>query len=189
MINKSIVVMSLMFSLLMQVLPAYAEPEPYVDLALGLGVHVLEDTDEGAASRLIKTAVGVQWLPFISTQVGLWHWSSEKDERSEEEEQQPTFDGVSASWEILLQTPLNNQYSSISYGPYYRFGRHCWSAVMTGLVQPWSKEGCSDLQTLGFTFPSGKETENNAALYIEFSRTDLDGLSSSSLQLGARLAL
>jgi hypothetical protein len=53
-------------------------------------------------------------------------------------------------------------------------------------VQPWSKEGCSQLQTLGFVFPS--TVEDMAAMYIEFTRTDFDDLTSSSLQLGAKLA-
>ncbi len=168
-----------------------AEPEPYVDLALGLGVHVLDETEEGAASQLLKTAVGVQWLPFVSTQIGVWHWSGDEDakERDDDDEVHPMFEGISLSWELALQVPLNNKYSSLSYGPYYRYGRHCWSAVLSGFVQPWSKEGCSDLQTLGFTFPSGAQTESNAVVYLEFSRTDFDGLSSSSLQVGARLPL
>jgi hypothetical protein len=87
---------------------------------------------------------------------------------------------------VAVQWPIENGDSQLSSGPYYRYGRHCWSAVLTGLMQPWSKNGCSDLNTLGFSFPSA--TAEKAALYIEFTRTDFDDLSSSSLQLGAKLA-
>lgn len=162
---------------------------PYVDLALGLSVHVLADSDEGAASQLIKTAIGVQWLPFISTQVGLWHWASEEDSTAEDEEERASFDGLSASWELALQVPFNNGQSRFAYGPYYRFGRHCWSAVFTGLVEPWSKEGCSDLQTIGFLFPAQQSYEEGAILYLEFSRSHFAEVSTNSIQLGAKLAL
>jgi len=170
---------------------AFAAPVTYVDLALGLGVHVIEGSDQGAASELIKAGIGVQWLPFLSTQIGIWSWSSEDQaerDPNEDSERQNVglFDGLSASWEMAVQWPIDNADSVLSSGPYYRHGRHCWSAVLTGLVQPWSKKGCSALNTVGFSFPTA--TEENAALYIEFTRTDFDDLFSSSLQLGAKLA-
>jgi hypothetical protein len=162
---------------------------PYVDLGLGLSLHVLDESDEGAASQLIKTAIGVQWLPFLSTQVGLWHWASEEQSSSDDEEERASFDGLSASWEVAVQLPFNTGYSQFHYGPYYRFGRHCWSAVFTGLVEPWSKEGCSDLQTLGFLFPAQQSYEEGAILYLEFSRSHFAEVSTNSIQLGAKLAL
>ncbi|MEH6448931.1 MAG: hypothetical protein V7765_09690 [Oleispira sp.] len=178
---------------LIVILPSkvFAAPVTYVDLALGVGVHVIDDSDQGAASELIKTGVGIQWLPFLSTQVGIWSWSSEnqsKRDPNEDSERQNVglFDGLSVSWEVAVQWPIENANSVLSSGPYYRYGRHCWSAVLTGLVQPWSKKGCSELNTLGFTFPTG--SEEDVGLYIEFTQTDFDDLFSSSLQLGAKLA-
>jgi len=165
-------------------------PVPYVDFALGLSVHVLDESDQGAASQLLKTAVGIQWLPMISTQVGMWHWSGTEEsneESNEEEKEKASFEGISASWEVVLQAPLESKNDVFNYGPYYRLGRHCWSAVLTGLVQVWSKEGCSKIQTLGFVFPSVQYEDENAALYIEFTRSDFDDLSTSSMQLGAKL--
>jgi hypothetical protein len=170
---------------------ALSAPVPYVDLALGLGVHVLEESDEGATSKLIKAGIGVQWFPFLSTQLGVWSWNSkaQSDRASEDDSEQDRmglFDGLSASWEVALQWPIDNKGSVLSAGPYYRYGQHCWSAVLTGLVEPWSKKGCSKLNTLGFSFPM--EKAKNAGAYIEFTRTGFDDLSSSSLQLGAKLA-
>lgn len=172
-------------------LTAVSAPVAYVDLALGLGVHVLDDSDQGAASKLIKMGVGVQWLPFLTTQAGIWSWNSQNNskdipEEDTEENRVGLLNGLSASWEVALQWPIDNAGSKLSAGPYYRYGRHCWSAVLTGLLQPWSKKGCSDLNTLGFSFPVVKE--KNAGVYIEFTRTDFDDLSSNSLQLGAKLA-
>jgi len=168
-----------------------AAPVTYVDLALGLGIHVLEDSDQGAASKLIKTSIGVQWFPFISTQIGVWSWASEDQTKRESEEDSETdnvgmFDGISGSWEVALQWPIDNDSGALSAGPYIRYGQHCWSAVLVGLVQPWSKRGCSNLNTLGFSFPSREE--DYTGLYIEFTQTDFDDLISSSLQLGAKLA-
>lgn len=178
----------LFITLLLLPLKSYAEAVTYVDLALGLSIHVLDETDEGAASEVLKTAIGVQWFPFLSTQVGVWSWSGREGDSNKDstEDEMASFNGLSASWEIALQLPLEDKGTDFSLGPYYRFGRHCWSAVITGLVQPWSKEGCSQLQTLGFVFPS--TVEDMAAMYIEFTRTDFDDLTSSSLQLGAKLA-
>ncbi|MGK0247711.1 MAG: hypothetical protein ACI910_000438 [Oleispira sp.] len=170
---------------------ALSAPVTYIDLALGLGVHVLGESDEGAASKLIKAGMGVQWFPFLSTQLGVWSWSSkaQSDRASEDDSEQDTialFDGLSASWEVVLQWPIDNTGSPLSAGPYYRYGQHCWSAVLTGLVEPWSKKGCSELNTVGFSFPMAKATNEGA--YIEYTRTRFDDLSSSSLQLGVKLA-
>ena len=167
---------------------AIAAPVSYVDLALGLGVHTLDDSDQGAASKLIKAGFGVQWFPFLSTQVGIWSWNSEEssNKRDSEEREVGLFDGLSSSLEVSLQWPIENSGSSLSAGPYYRYGRHCWTAVLTGLLQSWSRKGCSDLNSIGFSFPVPKE--QNTAVYIEFTQTDFDDLSSRSLQLGAKLA-
>lgn len=192
---------------------SYFSPVPYVDLALGMGIHKLdrsgsdsvdgdedsdEDSDEkyseedqGAVSRLIKLGLGVQWFPFLSTQVGIWSWNSEAQSKRMPDEDSDynrvgLFDGLSSSMEVALQWPVDNPGSELSAGPYYRHGRHCWSAVLTGLLRPWSKEGCSNLSSIGYTFPL--HTEETSAVYVEFTRTDFDDLSSNSLQFGAKLA-
>lgn len=168
-----------------------AEAVTYVDLALGVGVHVLEDSDQGAVSQLLKTGIGVQWTPFLSTQIGIWSWSSEDQSKRQAEEESEAykvglFDGLSASWEVALQWPIDNGSGLLSAGPYVRYGQHCWTAVLAGLIQPWSKKGCSNLKTVGFSFPTAQS--DDAGLYIEFTRTDFEDLMSSSLQLGAKLA-
>lgn len=170
-----------------------AAPVAYADLALGVGVHVLEESDQGATSKLIKAGVGVQWLSFLSTQLGVWSWNSEEQEKEKERtledaerDRTGVFDGLSGSLEVALQWPIDSTSTQLSVGPYYRYGRHCWSAVLTGLLQPWSKEGCSELNTLGFSFPMARE--QNAGVYLEFTQTDFDDLSSNSLQFGAKLA-
>lgn len=170
---------------------AIAAPVTYVDLALGVSVHVLEESDQGAVSELIKTGIGVQWLPFLSTQIGVWSWSSEDQSKRQAEEESEAykvglFDGLSAFWEVALQWPIDNGGGLLSAGPYVRYGQHCWTAVLVGLIQPWSKKGCSNLKTVGFSFPIAQS--DDAGLYIEFTRTDFDDLMSSSLQLGAKLA-
>jgi hypothetical protein len=185
-IRRLMVIVALSYSI-----TGIAAPVTYVDLALGLGVHVLEGSDQGAASKLIKAGIGVQWFPFISTQVGGWSWSSEDQAKREAEEDSEAykvglFDGISVSWEVALQWPIDNAGGALSAGPYVRYGQHCWSAVLAGLAQPWSKEGCSNLNALGFAFPLGEGED--AGLYIEFTQTDFDDLTSSSLQLGAKLA-
>lgn len=187
--NKLWPILAMVITLLFSSL-ANSAPVPYVDLALGLGVHALDDSDQGAVSNLIKTGLGVQWLPYLSTHVGVWLWSSKEQQNREAQEAQDYrrgyFDGLSTSWEVSLQWPLENKNALLAAGPYFRFGRHCWTAMLTGLLQPWSKEGCSGLKTLGFAFPEG--VNKNAALYVEFTRTDFDDLRSSSVQLGAKLA-
>ena len=184
---------------------SYFSPIPYVDLALGMGIHKLDrsdsssvDSDEkysvedqGAVSRLIKLGLGVQWFPSLSTQVGIWTWnSSEQSKRVPDENSDDNrvglFDGLSSSMEVALQWPVDNPGSELSAGPYYRYGRHCWWAVLTGLLRPWSKEGCSNLNSIGYTFPL--HSEETSAVYVEFTRTDFDDLSSNSLQFGAKLA-
>lgn len=174
---------------------------PYVDLGFGLSVHVLPDADEGATSRLLKTGLGMQWFPFLSTQLGLWHWSGEggrerndddsssKQQASSDKQDPPTFEGLSASLEVVLQLPLQSQNSQLSYGPYYKYGRHCWSGVVSGLVQPWSKEGCSDIQSAGFTFPANNKRSAGLVLFLEYSQSTLENLSSRSVQIGAKLPL
>jgi hypothetical protein len=188
--NTKIRIFSLIIFLYLPMV-ALSAPVTYVDLALGLGVHVLEESDEGAASKLIKVGIGVQWFPFLSTQLGVWSWNSkaQSDRATEDDSKQDEiglFDGLSASWEVALHWPIDNKGSQLSAGPYYRYGQHCWSAVLTGLVEPWSKKGCSKLNTVGFSFPM--EKSKNAGAYIEFTRTGFDDLSSSSLQLGTKLA-
>jgi len=183
----------------------YFSPVPYVDLALGVGIHKLDrpgsssvdsdekyrEEDQGAVSRLIKLGLGVQWFPFLSTRVGIWTWNSDEQSKRMPDEDSDynrvgLFDGISSSMEIALQWPVDNPGSELSAGPYYRHGRHCWSAVLTGLLRPWSKEGCSNLSSIGYSFPL--HSEETSAVYVEFTRTDFDDLSSNSLQFGAKLA-
>lgn len=167
---------------------------PYVELGIGLGVHVLKGEDEGANSRVIKTSLGIQWLPFISTQMGLWHWSKHNNKSQEtgsdekaSNKTEVSFEGVSASWEITLQIPIFSDNTALSYGPYYRVGRHCWSGVGSGFVRPWSREGCSDLHSVGFVFPASDQRAGKTVLFIEASHSNLDTLSTRSVQLGAKL--
>ena len=168
---------------------------PYVDLGFGIGIHSLPDTDEGTSSRILKTSVGVQWLSFLSAQVGLLHWSNYRNggrnnnpESDDKEEGQPLeFDGISVAWELTAQLPIGNKIRQLSHGPYYRFGRHCWTAVLSGLSQPWSKEGCSNIQSIGFVFPTSSSMNSELVWFLELSQTDLERLESRSVQISAKL--
>lgn len=199
-VTRALSALLLMMNLLFLSPLCDAEPEFYGDIALGLSVHVLtDDSDElnegtdGAASQLLKGALGIQWTSFFSTQLGVFYWSddiSEVDTTSSEDEAEPvTFQGVSASWEAALRIPLSRTKSRFSYGPYYRYGQHCWSAVFSGLAQPWSKEGCSEIQSAGFSFPSARGYEVDAQVYIEFTHTDFEDVSSRSLLAGVRMPI
>lgn len=168
---------------------------PYVDLGAGLGVHFLPETEEGATSRVLKTAVGVQWFSFISTQIGLWHWSGQNNAAtkdttaSDSSEDAPiNFDGISAAMEVTLQLPIASEKSALSYGPYIRYGRHCWSGVLSGVIEPWSKEGCSNLHSAGVVFPTSSRLSGDTVWYLEFSHSSLKRLTTRSVQVGAKLA-
>ncbi len=172
-----------------------ADVDLYGDVALGLGIQVIknqpvvnneEKNNKGAVSQLLKAAVGIQWTQYFSTQLGIRYWTddlADNDFSDEEDETKPaTFTGMSAAWEIALHWPS-------SYGPYYRYGRHCWTAVFSGLAQPWSEEGCSAIQSIGLTFPAVSRTEADITGYLEYSQTDLEQVASKSLQVGIRMPL
>lgn len=166
---------------------------PFVDLGYGLAIHQLPGSDGGAASGVIKTAVGMQWLSFVSAQVGLWHWrkrnnTAQSRSSTETPRSNIQLDGISALWELTLQLPIASQRAKLSYGPFYRFGRHCWAAVISGLAQPWAKDGCSDIHSLGVVLPISSRMNDDLVWYIEGSDTDLEGISSRSVQIGAKLA-
>lgn len=174
---------------------------PYVDLGFGIGIHSLPDTEEGTSSRILKTSVGVQWLSFLSAQVGLLHWSNYRNgghnnnpdsgnnagSANKNESQPIEFDGISVAWELALQFPVGHKSRQLSHGPYYRFGRHCWTAVLSGLSQPWTKEGCSNIQSIGFVFPTSSNMDSELVWFLELSQTNLESLQSRSLQIGAKL--
>lgn len=168
---------------------------PYVDLGFGIGVHSLPDTDEGTSSRILKTSVGVQWLSFLSAQMGLLHWSNYRNSGrnsnpgsdNKEADQPIEFDGISVAWELTVQIPVGNKSNQLSHGPYYRFGRHCWTAVLSGLAQPWTKEGCSNIQSIGFVFPTSSSMGSELVWFLELSQTNLERLQSRSVQIGAKL--
>lgn len=168
---------------------SHSEVIPFGDFSVGLGVQTLEDTNEGAVSYLMKGGIGWQLFPFMNVQASLWGWTGDnyQSNGSDEEPTVVSFDGISASWEATLQIPFENPTSDFYAGPYYRYGQQCWSAILTGLTQPWSGKGCNDLHAIGVVFPSADKSR--AAFYLEVSQTDFDDLASNAVQIGVKVPL
>lgn len=168
---------------------ARAEIIPFGDVSVGLGVLTLEETGEGTVSFLMKGGFGLQLLPFVSVQANLWGWTGDNYQYNgpEEEPTVVSFDGISASWEATFQIPFPNPKSDFRAGPYYRYGQQCWSAILSGLLQPWSGKGCNDLHAFGVVFPSADKTR--AAFYLEASGTKFDDLDSNAIQMGVKIPL
>lgn len=166
-----------------------AEVIPFGDIAVGLGVQTLEETGEGTVSFLMRGGFGLQLLPFMSVQANLWGWTGDNYQYDESTETATvvSFDGISASWEATFQIPFSNPKSDFRAGPYYRYGQQCWSAILSGLMQPWSGKGCNDLHAFGVVFPSSDKTR--AAFYLEASNTKFDELDSSAIQMGVKIPL
>lgn len=179
--------------LLLMLLPlsfvSRAEVVPFGDFSVGLGVQTLDDTGEGTVSFLMKGGVGWQLFPFMSVQTSLWGWTGDtyQSNGADEEPTIVSFDGISASWEATFQIPFPNPKSAFRAGPYYRYGQQCWTAILTGLLQPWSGDGCDDLHAFGIVFPSSDKSR--AAFYLEASQTDFDDLSSNAIQMGVKVPL
>jgi hypothetical protein len=192
--NKVLLLIGLRFSLILTALLSVstlsrADVIPFGDIAVGLGVQTLEDTGEGAVSFLMKGGFGLQVLPFLSVQASLWGWTGDNYQYNgtTEEAKVVSFDGISASWEATFQIPFPNPRSDFRAGPYYRYGQQCWSAILSGLMQPWSGKGCNDLHAFGVVFPSSDKTR--AAFYLEASQTNFDDLDSNAIQMGVKIPL
>ena len=172
-------------------LPAVSHSDvvPFADFSLGLSVQTLADSDEGAVGYVSKAGLGLQLLPFISVQTSLWAWRSnnQSTESSQDEADEMSFESLGVSWEATLLLPFANPKSDFSAGPYYRFGQQCWSAVLSGVLEPWSGRGCNALHGVGIVFPSTHKTR--AAFYIEAVQTDFDSLESDSIQIGVKVPL
>ena len=167
---------------LMFVAQAQAWPEYSAALALGFSLQQFEDdetTGEERDSMLTNVMYAngsVEWLPGVSTGVGLWLWGNgDRNENAEVAE----FDGVSAAWDITLRLPLAQ-----GQGPYVRYGRHCWSAAVSGLLDPWAEDGCSMMKGGGFNFVV--QNRSRMALYVEYIATDFRDIETDSLIAGVR---
>jgi len=165
-----------------------AETVTYGEFSLGVGVQTVDDDGEerGAVTQLTKIGAGIQPWSFVSAGFGIWLWQAREAERRENEEngdeENLEFYGGSASWEVTLKVPFDNDHSDLAVGPYYRYGHHCWSAAIDGLVKPWAKKGCSVLQSVGVLLPS--LNEQGAVVYFEVTDTEFDDVDSSTLQIG-----
>ena len=174
----------------------------FIDAGIGLSTHQVDESERGALGGLLKVSAGVQWYSFISAQVGLWYWGANNSDadrnrkqdsqlNSEQDRELDTertrFESISASVEITLQLPLSNQNTTFQYGPYYRVGQHCWSAVLTGLTNPWQEEGCSAIHSVGFLFPLTNYNKEFNAFYLEATQSNFDAVSTKSIQLGAKV--
>lgn len=160
----------------------------YIDVGAGLSTHVVDETDQGAVSGLLKVSVGAQWYSFISTQIGLWYWgNNDNDSDVDRPRERTKFESISASLEVTLQLPLGDKGGFFRSGPYYRYGRHCWSAVLLGLVEPWYKEGCSELHSVGYSFPMSNSRHPYTSFYLEATQSNFDNVSTKSIQLGTKL--
>lgn len=178
---------TLISSCLLMLANTHAETVPFGEFSLGIGVQSIEDSDgesHGAVSQLTKVGVGVEVLPMLSLNGGVWVWEARESSSDEgdQDEQRIEFNGVSLGWDATLKLPFPLEHSSLSGGPYVRFGRHCWSAVVDGLVKPWAKQGCSVIRSLGVVLPT--LNEQGAVVYFEFTDTDFDTVESDTLQVG-----
>jgi hypothetical protein len=160
----------------------------YVDVGIGLSSHVVDETEQGAISGLFKIAAGRQWYSFISAQIGLWYWGNNDNDTDVERSRERTkFESISVSLEMTVQIPFGHNNTAFQYGPYYRLGRHCWSAVLLGLVDPWYKEGCSNLHSIGFLFPISNRRYSDASFYLEATHSEFDEVSTNSIQIGSKV--
>ena len=176
----------LLISLLGLQLTAQAETSLYMEGAFGLGVQSLENEDDSdeadsTASKVLKLGAGVQLLPFLSGGLAMYSWGIAQDNNKEDA---INFEGLSAGWELIAHLPFSLE--GLPPGPYIRYGGHCWAATITGLAQPWAKDGCSDLAAIGFAFSSSGRRPGNASAYVEFSRTHFDDVTSGSIIAGIR---
>ncbi|WP_430459889.1 outer membrane beta-barrel protein [Thalassolituus sp. LLYu03] len=163
--------------------PATAQawrPEGYAALALGFSLQSIpaEQTTDGLDDTILTNVMaartGVEWIPGISTGIGFWLWG-DKNVNTEAESVQ--FDGISAGWDVTFRIPFSG-----GVGPYVRVGRHCWSAVTSGLLDPWSEDGCSAMRSAGFNFP----VEHDLVMYAEYSTTRFQDIDADSLLAGVQ---
>jgi len=160
----------------------YAEVRPYVGGAVGLGVQYLNDDEDNAtASQLAKVEAGFQFTSFFSAGVNMYGWGVGNDDKAEDA---VSFEGLSGGWDAMLTLPLTAD--ETPPGPYLRYGGHCWAASITGITQPWSKTGCSDLTAIGFAIPGDNRRRGSGVFYFEFSRTRFDEVTSGSIVAGIK---
>lgn len=159
-----------------------AWPEYSAALALGFSLQQFKDDEADGEERdsmltnVVYANGAVEWLPGVSTGVGFWLWGNgDRNENATVAE----FDGVSASWDITLRLPLAQ-----GQGPYVRYGRHCWAAAVSGLLDPWSEDGCSMMKGGGFNFVI--QDRSRTVLYVEYIATDFREIETDSLIAGVR---
>ncbi|MFC3678868.1 hypothetical protein [Bacterioplanoides pacificum] len=164
----------------------FAEIHPYGGIALGLGIQKIGGAeDKATVSQLLKAESGVQLTSFLTTSVNIYGWRAASNDTNNDDENQPVrFEGISGGWDMELKLPLGSGVTPA--GPYLRYGGHCWAASMTGLAQPWSKSGCSDLSAVGFTMPGDHRRLGRGTFYFEFSHTRFDDVTSRSINAGIR---
>jgi len=169
--------------LLLQALPVQAwQPQGNAALALGLSAQTIpeERTADGEPDTILTDVVyangGIEWIPGVSTGLALWLWG---DKDINENAETAQFDGISAAWDITLRLPLAN-----GVGPWVRYGRHCWSTVVSGLLQPWSEDGCSPMRSAGFNFPL--PNQRDVVLFAEYSTTEFRDIEADSIIAGVR---
>ncbi|MBU2037827.1 MULTISPECIES: hypothetical protein [unclassified Thalassolituus] len=171
------------FLLLLLGMPVQAwQPQGYAALALGLSAQSIpeERSDDGESDTLLTDLVyargGIEWIPGVSTGLGLWLWG---DKNINENAESPQFDGISAGWDVTLRLPLAN-----GVGPWVRYGRHCWSTAVSGVLEPWSDDGCSTMRSAGFNFPL--PNQHDVVLFAEYSTTEFSDIDADSIIAGVR---
>lgn len=183
-------------------LPSYSEPTPYLYGSLGLGVQSGESPGSDSFSVLsnqVRLGVGKEYFRFLSLQVGIAFWHDPFDDEDEEEDERDDrvrFGGIALTWDALVKIPLESGGGSVSSGPYLRYGRHCWGASVSGLDEPLSVNGCSQTLAGGLFIPFVQDAgalgvandASQTALYVEFSSTQFDDISSGTLSAGIQAA-
>jgi hypothetical protein len=169
--------------LLLQALPVQAwQPQGNAALALGLSAQTIpeERTADGEPDTILTDVVyangGIEWIPGVSTGLALWLWG---DKDINENAETAQFDGISAGWDVTLRLPLAN-----GVGPWVRYGRHCWSTAVNGVLEPWSDDGCSSMRSAGFNFPL--PNQHDVVLFAEYSTTEFRNIEADSIIAGVR---
>jgi len=176
------------FNVFAREMPLIDIPEPeirskdlYATGSYKIGLHHFETSDEGLSSygSGFSFSVGHKVLPILSAELAFNLWSVDEEENETNTIEHHLlhdfhFHGISLGANAILHLP-NVQ------GPYFKVGRHCWSASVEDVVNLWDGAGCSNLSGLGVYFgPKG------SGFLIEYNYIRYDVVSSSFLNLGIR---
>lgn len=170
------------------------QSKPALEDLLPLGVYVEGDTGFGfqsldsdgltEVSERLHLGVGLKLYEFLYVGFGVngWFDYEAEDETEDDKNTGVTFSGWSTGFDARLHLIPGDT------SPYVRFGHHCWSASVGGLLSPWEKEGCSNywgggLNIISVSRNNGKKT----SVYGEILQISFEDVEAINLVLGFRL--